>query len=133
MLKVAQRTECVYTEDSGLLSCHGPNLIVECATRLFWSESSVFQMDVIAKCNGSEKMFRIIPRKLDNSAWFDNSLFLQLSGQKEVDGLRVSDKECYAKLNELLEDSVRNEKVYLEKETVYMIGKHWWHSIICLK
>lgn len=125
MQKVATRTECVYTKDSGMLSCHGPTLITECETELNWDKPVDFQLYGIAKCDMSEKMYRIIPRKLDNSAWTltEDNVYLHLNTEKNLTGLVVKDKECYAQLNELLEDSFRNEKVYVtEKDTVQLIG-----------
>lgn len=123
MLKVAERTECVYTKDSGMLSCHGPTLIVECETILNWDNKAVeFSLYGIAK---SDKMFRIIPRKLDNSGWStEDNVYVYMKGEKNIlNGLAIKEMECYAKLNELFEDSVRNEKVYLsEKEIVHIIG-----------
>jgi exonuclease VII small subunit len=122
MLKVSQRTECVYTKDSGMLSCHGPTLIVECETELNrYEKLAGFSLFGIAK---SDKMFRIIPRKLDNSAWStEDNLYVYMKGEKKISGLAIKEQECYAKLNELFEDSMRNEKVHLsEKETVYIIG-----------
>jgi len=129
MLQVSQRTECFYARNLGLLSCHGPNSTVECKTELSLDNGIEFELYAIAKCEKcTENMLRIIPRKLDNSAWIsESSVYLYLNGEKKFNGLRITDVDCYAKLDRLFKESLRNEKVLLEsddEEIAYIIGKN---------
>lgn len=126
IVNVSERTECVYTKDVSILSCHGPDMIVECETDLIWDTPVEFHLYGIGKKDTSD-MFMIYPRRLDNSAWSNEEhIKLYQSEEKNDMGLRVRTRECFDKLKSLFGQSLRNEKVFLdndENQAVHLYSK----------
>lgn len=129
------RTECIYAQDSRMFSCHGPTGVVECETELTWGYPVQFELFGLAKCENHTDRYRVLPRRLDNTAWDDNKLVvdgvekrIELYYGEETNelGLRVMDKKCWTRLDTLFKNSLRNEKVWYYAnevlETTYLIG-----------
>ena len=124
---VKNRTECVFTKESSMLSCKGLTGIVECESSLRWDgpiESALFG---IADCDEVAPVaphFRILPRKTDNSAWMKDRFTLNTNEEKGISlfwsdklnhmGVKVLDEKCFDKIRSLLDASDRREKVFLE-------------------
>ena len=116
------RTECVYTNDSNILSCHGPSGVVECETELTWEYPVQFELFGLSPCENHTDAYRVMPRKLDNTVWMDNKLVVEgvekrvmLHGSeeyKEEMGLRVLEKKCWDRMSTLFKKSLRSEKVW---------------------
>lgn len=134
--EILNRTECIYSMEQTILSCHGPSGIVECLTETTWSTPVEYQMfalglykDLSAESTTSMK-YRVIPRKIDNSGW-ESGLY-ELNGEKKYaslysgeqieSGLKVQDKECFSKIVDLLAMSNRKELVEVVSDEVYIIG-----------
>lgn len=132
------RTMCVYFKERSMLSCSGPMGIMECESVSSFEKFSPMQFESFGIEKFNEQRFNLFPRKLDNSAFMDNtcdkseqklSIF---TDEKSTDvGVRVKDPECFRKLSELLDTSTRKETVYLEmdgkkettqKNTAVLIG-----------
>jgi len=130
--EILERTECIYSIETCMLSCHGPSGIVECSTELTWTEPIEFQMFSLGLYTeaSSPMKYRIMPRKVDNSGWESASYLLD--GEKRFaslylnedreSGLKVTDAVCYQKIVDLLALSKRRELVEVESEQVYVIG-----------
>jgi hypothetical protein len=131
--ELKNRTECVYTKESSILSCHGPSGVKECSVELRWNKPVSFQLFGLALPVEisevlTEVKYRIFPRKLDNTAWIkeitDKEISLYHSEKYNDYGLFVKDKSCFEGLVTVLKSSVRKELVELEdiKEKVTLIG-----------
>jgi hypothetical protein len=138
------RTECIFIKETSTLSCIGvESSPVECAAELKWDKPVSFHLFGIAKSElttdvAEEVKFRILPRKLDNSAWRSDvtlvdgkHISLYHSDKYNDYGLLVKDKVCFGKLVALLKLSTRNELVQLEsvldvKPTAFVIGDLLW-------
>jgi hypothetical protein len=130
--EILNRTECIYSKEAEMLSCHGPTGIVECKTEITWTTPVDFQMFSLGlyKEASVPMKYRIMPRKIDNSGW--ESGMYKLNGEKkwaslyvedEIEsGLEVDDKECFQRLVDLLAMSNRKELCEVESEEVYVIG-----------
>jgi len=128
------RTECVYTVDNRMVSCQGPRDVVECETELTWTYPVQFELFGLSR--SEEGYYRTYPRRLDNSGWEDNNLMyngelvytrMYYANETTGLGLRVLDKECFNRLDEVLNSSLRNEEVYYqnvdrEYETTHLRG-----------
>lgn len=116
------RTECVYTNDSNILSCHGPSGVVECETELTWEYPDQFELFGLSPCENHTDAYRVMPRKLDNTVWMDNKLIVDgvekkvmLHANEEYKdemGLRVLEKKCWDRMTTLFKKSLRSEKVW---------------------
>jgi len=130
--EILERTECIYSIETRMLSCHGPSGIVECSTELTWTEPIEFQMFSLGLYTeaSSPMKYRIMPRKVDNSGWESASYLLD--GEKRFaslylnedreSGLKVTDAVCFQKIVDLLALSKRRELVEVDSEQVYVIG-----------
>jgi hypothetical protein len=99
------RTECVFLTTKGVLSCHGPEAMVECPANQTLLNSEQYEMFTIGLFADSETTlrYRIIPRRLDNSGWtkgeYTTGHFATLySNGSECLGLDVIETECYQRL-----------------------------------
>ena len=117
------RTECVYTKETSMLSCKGLRDIVECQSTLMAEGDIEFELYGLADCEDmdDDKHYRILPRRLDNTAWErdmagDKRISLYHSKNLDHYGLRINDEECFNRVSELLDASVRREKVWLAAE-----------------
>lgn len=130
--EILERTECIYSKETRILSCHGPSGIVECGSEITWAEPIEYQMFSIGLYTDapSPMKYRIMPRKIDNSGWESASYLLDgekkyaslyLNEERES-GLKITDKVCFQKLVDLLALSKRRELVEVESEQVYVIG-----------
>jgi len=126
------RTECVFLTTKGVLSCHGPEAMVECPANQTLLNSEQYEMFTIGLFADSETTlrYRIIPRRLDNSGWtkgeYTTGHFATLySNGSECLGLDVIETECYQRLvSTVLSKSLRREKTFVDDETepVVVIG-----------
>jgi len=120
------RTECVFTQEDSMLSCHGVEQTVECEAKLLWTEPIDFSLFSISKSESVDLglHYRLFPRALDNSAWLSNIdisedgveryISLHFQQNNENFGLNVADETCWSRLNELFSESLRNETVFVE-------------------
>jgi len=131
--ELMNRTECVYTKETSILSCHGPSGVKECPVVLKWDKPVTFEFFGLALPVEfsevlSEVKYRIFPRKLDNSAWtvysdkVDRDVSLYHSEKYNDYGLMIQDKSCFEGLVTILKSSVRKELVVLGTQTVTIIG-----------
>ena len=121
------RTECVFIRDSTMLSCRGLTGVVECETKAVKPEGESKLPFELYGLSRSEGFWKIMPRKPDNTQWLDNVFLfnetrftaeLYWSAEESTRyGLRVVDEKCYQKMDELLQASLRNERVYYTKIT----------------
>lgn len=125
-MSILNRTECIYNQDSSMLSCHGSTGVVECKTELINEhpiEFSIFGIGLLEDSNESIR-YRIIPRKLDNSGWEsgmyeangEKKMVLLYADKSENLGLKVRDVKCFEKMSELFAMSPRKEQVELSSE-----------------
>lgn len=134
--EVMNRTECVYTKESSMLSCKGYTGIVECESSLRWDGPIEAALFGIADCEEETPVaphFRILPRKTDNSAWKQDRFLLNTNEEKRISlfysdklnhmGLKVLDETCFEKLTSLLNASERREKVFVGDETAVLRGE----------
>jgi len=123
------RTECVYIKDNSTLSCIGLIGVVECDVELRFEKNPEdkreFMIYGIAKSETTPRSYRLLPRLMSNTDWLDNTYMfngvkkqVSLFCSKDLDhfGLRVLDRKCFDKLDELFQMSRRNEKVYVKIE-----------------
>jgi len=75
---VSQRTECVYIKNDQTFKCRGPLGEVECEAKWKLDESVKLEMFGIGKPDDfkTTKMFKLFPRKLDNSGWMSNVIIV---------------------------------------------------------
>jgi len=129
--EVMNRTECVYTKESSMLSCKGNSGVVECESSLKWDGPIEAALFGIADCEEVSPMaphFRILPRKTDNSVWLKDSFLLNTNEERRISlfysdklnhmGLKVLDEKCFEKMRSLLDASDRREKVFLKDEVL---------------
>ena len=132
------RTECVYLKDATMLSCRGLTGVVECEAKLYpEADETTIPFELYGLSRASD-CYRMMPRKPDNSKWLDNVMMVNETrysaelywSAEEVKryGLRVVDEKCWLKMDELLQDSLRNEKVYYTtvegaEDTTFIRGK----------
>lgn len=133
--EVLNRTECIFSNETRMLSCHGPRGIVECSTEVTWTEQFDFRMFGLGLYTPapSPMKYRVLPRKLDNSGWESASYtvdgqrkYASLYSEGSESGLRVVNRECFVKLIDLIALSNRRELVEVESEQVYVIGDLMW-------
>jgi len=133
--ELLNRTECVYSKESSILSCHGVTGLKECPVELKMQADRKIKFELFGLAWPletseiiSEWRFRIFPRKLDNSAWIsgtvDKDVSLYHSEKYNDYGLWVKDQKCFEDLVTLLKASLRRELVELEdkKTQVTIIG-----------
>jgi hypothetical protein len=121
-----KRTECVFTNETNMLSCRGPTGVVECQVEHY--HHSDYKMFGISQVSESPVSYELVPRKLDNSAWE----WLMVDGKKvklslwsseyKGFGLRVEENVCFDKMTALLKSSVRNEKIFIGSQQTYILG-----------
>jgi len=123
------RTECAFISSKEVLSCHGPETLVECPAKQTLPNSEMYEMFGLGYYTDKNNMFRIVPRKLDNSGWtsglYDatNMKYATLSASEEFLGLMVTDEECWNRMVEgIFKKSERKEKTFVEDKTVVMFG-----------
>jgi len=120
-------TECAYTQEDSMLSCHGAKRMVECEAKLLWDEPIDFSLFGISKFFDTVSLglhYRLFPRALDNSVWLSNvdlsedgvERYVSLHSQQNDEnfGLNVADEACWSRLNVLFDESLRNETVFVE-------------------
>jgi len=122
------RTECVFISSKNMVSCHGKENMIECPAKQTLPNTENYEMFGLGYYSGKVDMFRILPRKLDNSGWdsglydVENMKFATLSTSEEFLGLQVTDVECFNKMVEIFSASPRNEMTFVEGETVKVFG-----------
>jgi hypothetical protein len=132
-MEILNRTECIFSQEQKMLSCHGAAGIVECEAESTWSVPVDYQLFSLGlyKVAATPMKYRIMPRKLDNSGW-ESGMYM-LNGEKKFaslysvestleTGLKVNDKICFQKMVDLLALSTRRELVQVDLEDVYVIG-----------
>jgi len=128
------RTECVYVYETSMLSCKGSSEIVECEVSLRWDMPKEYALFGLAECIEETPVashFRILPRKMDNSNWMNNLVEMNNGEEKRMSlyysdditdmGMKVLDKTCFTRMESLLNNSIRREKVFLDDETTAVI------------
>jgi hypothetical protein len=119
-----KQTDCVLVKNDNTFKCTGPLGEVECDAEWKWDESIKLEMFAIGKPTDFEvaKWFKLFPRKLDNSGWISNVVKAKgeefnvtlHQGETHDFGLTVKEENCFKKIVDLLKDSKRNEKIWLE-------------------
>lgn len=122
------RAECQYNKEAKLLKCHGKSGEFECETDFKWyepeTEFNYFGIGMWSE-SPAEMKFRLVPRKIDNSAWsrdfiksdgVDKYFSLYFSDKINDFGMKVKDSKCFDKVVELFKSSLRHEKVSIESE-----------------
>lgn len=132
--EVLNRTECIWTRESEVLSCHAPSGIVECHTELTWTLPIEYQMFSLGLYTEAPMpmMWRILPRKIDNTGWEsgkymsnDNTMkYASLYNSEELleKGLRIRSEVCFQRMIDLIATSARRELVEVEGEKLYVVG-----------
>ena len=119
-------TYCVYVQNSSVITCNGPNSVVECEASSSTDQYGILKYDLFGigkPVNGEVFLF---PRKLDNTAWLTNEFILNGVEQKismysnDLNtnyGFKVEDVKCLERVLETIRSSLRNEPVFIENPT----------------
>jgi hypothetical protein len=128
-VEVSKKTGCIYDISSKMLECFGAESKFECEVEFKWEshpmEFELFGIGIWKEPNGEMK-FRLIPRKMDDSAWVKD--YVKVDGVKkyfsmfysehiEDFGLKVKDSDCFEKVVDLFKSSPRHETIYIENKT----------------
>ena len=111
-----------------MLSCFGKTeKPIECTAELRWNKPITFKILALATSEEggvvSEMKYRILPRKMDNTAWqrdvvmdgpTEKQISLYHSDKYNDYGIKVKDMTCFRNIVDLLKKSTRNELVHLE-------------------
>jgi len=123
------RTECVFLSSKKMLSCHGPESMLECPAMQTLPNTENYEMFGLGFYAGKSDMFRIIPRALDNSGWntglYDAEAmkYATLSTSDEFLGVKVTDVKCFDRMVEtIFSASNRNEMTFVGGESVRVFG-----------
>jgi len=137
------RTECLYVKETSMLSCFGQTeKPVECTAELRWNKPITFKVLALATSEEggllSEMKYRILPRKIDNTAW-QRDLVLEGPTEKHISlyhsdkyndyGIKVKDMTCFKNIVDLLKKSTRNELVHLEGDSTTTTTKPTAHIV----
>ncbi len=106
--EVLNRTECVYTRKTEMLSCKGTTGIVECQADLELGNGELdFTLFGISEL--ADGSFQLVPRRLDNTAW-DFFLLdgvkvpfkLWLDNDVKQTGIEVEESVCWERIVRLV-------------------------------
>lgn len=135
---IMKRTECVFVKETSMINCHGDDgKHKECKVESIWEESEYQIFGIgISETEPLDEKYRLIPRKIDNSAWLedfeiidDKERHYSLYHKEAIKdlGLRVVDKTCFNELVDLLKMSSRKERIFIHSDkpnkTAVIIGE----------
>lgn len=118
-----------------MINCHGhDDQHKECKVNYEWEEPE-FHLYGIGISDTIDQKYKLIPRKIDNSAWSKDfkmvdgkEKYYSLYHKEDINdfGIRVIDNKCFQELVDLLKTSKRKEKIYIEsdkpEQTAVIIG-----------
>jgi len=134
---------CRYMGKESVISCRGPNSIVECPvvlnmTSILPRKFELFGLSKSSSMNCSsievvDREFCLIPRSLDNTKWVSHNIVVDkreveikmCSKSRGCDGIRVVEDECYRDLTDLFCTIVYKVVVPIEgnsKDTCELFG-----------
>jgi hypothetical protein len=140
---VANSSQCVYRPELRVLSCRGPNGIVECPTEFESSRLGSLKFPVFGirrdevvsvRTPVEESLFELYPRKIDNTTYLNTTVivedkpvevFLYFHEKPVHAGFRITDAKCFRRIVEtVFTPSTGNHVVKLESgEEVGLFGE----------
>merc|ERR1712127_1116840 len=133
--ELLNRTECYFNIERELIRCQGPTGQTECETELWADLEEPETVFGVVFDNSTLNSYRLIARKLDNTAWISTKWISETTGvptyptlffgeSPESIGLRIKDETCFTEIAEIFKGSNRYERVMVEDEEtpVVVIG-----------
>jgi hypothetical protein len=133
--ELLNRTECYFNVERELIRCQGPTGQTECETELWADLEEPETVFGVVFDNSTLNSYRLIARKLDNTAWISTKWISETTGvptyptlffgeSPESIGLRIKDETCFTEIAEIFKGSNRYERVMVEDEEtpVVVIG-----------
>jgi len=133
----AERTQCQYIVSRSVLSCKGPNSLIECEASASFMPEFKFELYGLAVTPGQENFenvnmcYQLYPRTLTNTAWLNHTIFINdmwmngtLSYVEEKErlhpdgcGIAVHDLPCWKSLVDFFKTCNSSEVITIEGST----------------